>query len=919
MSKNTGTSELINYFDLGVNGDVGISGSLTLDTIANAVIDTDKFLVSDNGIIKYRTGAELLSDIGVAGNYVTIDTAQTITGIKTFSGTNLQLESSGSADATILRNTSGVTGSTSNSNTIGFNGVNNIFVSTQNRGGFILGFNNSVQNREYTLPDASGTIALTSSIPANPVGGTGTTNYLPKFTGASTIGNSLLYDNGTNVYLGNVDGGNKALVVNGTGATVATIYFDSTAKTYGLYQTGTQSNFLTGNLLVGTITDNGARLQVSGSGSFINSSTFQSVFSGWSTTGANTASGAISLGNNAAYRGVISYAADGNTTFSLDNSYDSASAIMRFRMRTAGTAINALTLFGTGSATFTFDNNSSGVVYSRNVSGTVYELGSVKNSGSDILYQGTGNVFINADSNSDSTAADRNVIFGNRGVEYMRIDSSGNVGIGTTSPIFGAFSKLTVGNSSSDGGIVIQSSSTGISRLFFAKDDTSDIEGLIRYPHSTNQMQFWTAATQQMTITSSGNVLIGTTTDNGARLQVSGDSTFSGKGTFNDLVTTTSVYKIVQASVARGGLYTYNQVTGSGTDYSIGLFSETEAFIVTGGTTTKRLTIDSTGAATFSSSVECRKLYVSPGGGAGSGSDGIANIQTASTTLGETSELGLLIKNNGTSGYYSQIGFGYAESKVGAVIAGLITNGGGATSSALVFGTRSTTVGSDAPTERMRITSGGFLKASNTGGYIAAQSFHELRTGDNARALLITNASTTLSQENGLDIIFSNASPNNATSKFIVCEDSSAFRFIVYSNGNVANYNNSYGSISDIKLKENIEDATPKLDDLMKVKVRNYNLIGDDKKQIGVIAQELEEVFPAMIDESEDFEEMEVPKLDEEGNEILNEEGEVVTEKQRVSKGTTTKSVKYSVFVPMLIKAIQEQQEQIQELKNKLS
>jgi hypothetical protein len=197
MSKNTGTSELINYFDLGVNGDVGISGSLTLDTIANAVIDTDKFLVSDNGIIKYRTGAELLSDIGVAGNYVTIDTAQTITGIKTFSGTNLQLESSGSADATILRNTSGVTGSTSNSNTIGFNGVNNIFVSTQNRGGFILGFNNSVQNREYTLPDASGTIALTSSIPANPVGGTGTTNYLPKFTGASTIGNSIVSESGS--------------------------------------------------------------------------------------------------------------------------------------------------------------------------------------------------------------------------------------------------------------------------------------------------------------------------------------------------------------------------------------------------------------------------------------------------------------------------------------------------------------------------------------------------------------------------------------------------------------------------------------------------------------------------------------------------------------------------------------------------
>jgi hypothetical protein len=33
----------------------------------------------------------------------------------------------------------------------------------------------------------------------NPVTGTGTTNYLPKFTGASTLGNSLIYDNGTSV------------------------------------------------------------------------------------------------------------------------------------------------------------------------------------------------------------------------------------------------------------------------------------------------------------------------------------------------------------------------------------------------------------------------------------------------------------------------------------------------------------------------------------------------------------------------------------------------------------------------------------------------------------------------------------------------------------------------------------------------
>jgi hypothetical protein len=118
--------------------------------------------------------------------------------------------------------------------------------------------------------------------------------------------------------------------------------------------------------------------------------------------------------------------------------------------------------------------------------------------------------------------------------------------------------------------------------------------------------------------------------------------------------------------------------------------------------------------------------------------------------------------------------------------------------------------------------------------------------------------------------------------------------FNVLYNGNVTNTNNSYGAISDVKLKENIVDASPKLADLMQVQVRNYNLIGETTKQIGVVAQELETVFPAMIEES--------PDRDAEGNDL----------------GTTTKSVKYSVFVPMLIKALQEQQAIIDSLKARL-
>ena len=111
-----------------------------------------------------------------------------------------------------------------------------------------------------------------------------------------------------------------------------------------------------------------------------------------------------------------------------------------------------------------------------------------------------------------------------------------------------------------------------------------------------------------------------------------------------------------------------------------------------------------------------------------------------------------------------------------------------------------------------------------------------------------------------------------------------SLQFLVRGNGNTANTNNSFGAISDVKLKENIVDATPKLYDLLQVKIRNYNLIADEAKvkQIGVIAQELETVFPGLIEEIED--------RDPDGNDL----------------GTKTKSVKYSVFVPMLIKAVQE-------------
>jgi hypothetical protein len=44
-----------------------VSGNLYVNSIVNATTDTDRFIVSDGGVIKYRTGAQVLSDIDAQG------------------------------------------------------------------------------------------------------------------------------------------------------------------------------------------------------------------------------------------------------------------------------------------------------------------------------------------------------------------------------------------------------------------------------------------------------------------------------------------------------------------------------------------------------------------------------------------------------------------------------------------------------------------------------------------------------------------------------------------------------------------------------------------------------------------------------------------------------------------------------------
>ena len=147
------------------------------------------------------------------------------------------------------------------------------------------------------------------------------------------------------------------------------------------------------------------------------------------------------------------------------------------------------------------------------------------------------------------------------------------------------------------------------------------------------------------------------------------------------------------------------------------------------------------------------------------------------------------------------------------------------------------------------------------------------------------------------------ANVNNTNYRHINCtkNSNSAGIFVVYGNGNVANANNSYGSTSDVKLKENIVDANSQWDDVKQLRVRNFNFIADSNKTklLGLVAQEAETVCPSLVQNVKDLEE------DENGN--------------KTETGTVTKELKYSVLYMKAIKALQEAQTRIETLESKVA
>ena len=179
----------------------------------------------------------------------------------------------------------------------------------------------------------------------------------------------------------------------------------------------------------------------------------------------------------------------------------------------------------------------------------------------------------------------------------------------------------------------------------------------------------------------------------------------------------------------------------------------------------------------------------------------------------------------------------------------------------------------------------------------------------------------------GIAIDYPNVSPDNNDFWFINAADSTTSRFRITSQGDVLNHDNSYGSISDERIKQDIVDSSSQWDDIKALKIRNYKKKDDVRQhadkaplEIGVIAQELETAGMSGLVSENPPTPADVASDSSFGT--LYEDGDDIPRQYKVGDvkeaKTTVKSVKYSVLYMKAIKALQEAMAKIETLETKV-
>jgi hypothetical protein len=243
----------------------------------------------------------------------------------------------------------------------------------------------------------------------------------------------------------------------------------------------------------------------------------------------------------------------------------------------------------------------------------------------------------------------------------------------------------------------------------------------------------------------------------------------------------------------------------------------------------------------------------------------------ALSTLGSSRRL-ILNDLRGGLNERTEIGFGYQAGSLQPAVIGFITTDNAAnTKGALYFATRDVTTAT-APTERARITSGGYFKASNTGTYHnSTGTYHELySTNDNNGVCVFKHAGTNGTQY-GISILTVN-DQNDATRYFWSADGGGTERATLRSNGGLANYSaNNVNLASDFRLKKDIAPLASTWDKLKAIEVVNFRYKDcneGDPALYGVIAQQVQPIVPELVVVTREAVEAKDAVLDEDGKEL---------------------------------------------------
>jgi hypothetical protein len=312
---------------------------------------------------------------------------------------------------------------------------------------------------------------ITSAALSGYVQGSGTTNYLPKFTGSTTIGNSNISDDGSGIIVTggtSMSGGwNRNTILEATYPVL--VYNSNGSKWAG----------------IGYDYSAGLRIWVNASSSDVN-------------LGANNV---LFLDNSGAATFSSSVTANGN--FSCVGASSSTAPQLNFNQ----------------------------------IGGNTYSVIGINRADGTGIASGLGSALVIR----SGDATDFPIQFATANNVRATISTSGNVGIGTTSyTVSSGYTGLGINNATNGGVLDLLLNDVKKGEFYI----TSSSFNMYGFSGVGINLTVNNDLSKNLSIATTGNVLIGTTSDNGAKLQVSG-----GAATFSSSVTATSFFESSDSSL----------------------------------------------------------------------------------------------------------------------------------------------------------------------------------------------------------------------------------------------------------------------------------------------------------------------------------------------------------------------------------